>query len=119
MKPLRLALGLLFAANGLWMLLAARHWYGVVPGVMDSGPFSAHFVRDIGAAYVLCGLAFVALAHDAAARPYALAGCAFLLAHGALHVAETLLGLHGFGHLLVDLPAVLLLPWLALWSARH
>ena len=117
MQPLRLTLGLLFAANGLWMLFASRHWYGTVPGVVDTGPFNLHFVRDIGAVYVLCGLGFVALRLRTAARPYALAGCAFLLAHGAIHLIEVLLGQHDLAHLIVDAPGVLLAPLLAGWAA--
>ena len=117
MKPFRLTLAALFAANGLWMLFASRHWYGALPGVIDSGPFNAHFVRDLGAVYLLCGTAFFALARHAGARPYALAACAFLLAHGAIHLLETLLDLHDLEHLLADAPGVLLLPTLATWSA--
>ncbi|MEO8115730.1 MAG: hypothetical protein ABI655_15180, partial [Phenylobacterium sp.] len=46
------ALGLLLAANGLYMLFAPAPWYGAVPGVPSTGPFNPHFVRDIGAAYL-------------------------------------------------------------------
>lgn len=117
MKLLRVALGVLLAANGGWMLLDARHWYGAVPGVIDSGPLNLHFVRDIGAVYLLCGLAFLALARHARARPYAIAGCAFLLAHGALHLMEVAMGVHELEHLRADVPGVLLLPLIASWAA--
>lgn len=119
MKQLRLVLGLLFAANGLAMLIAPGHWYGAVPGVIDSGPFNAHFIRDIGAAYGLGGLAFMALAVTPAARAYALAAAAFLLAHGAIHALEVAAGVHGVEHLMRDAPGVLLLPLLAAWAAWH
>lgn len=117
MKLFRLALGLSFAANGLWMLCAPRLWYEILPGVAATGAFNPHFVRDIGAVYALCGAAFVTLAMRADARAYALAGCAFLLAHGAIHVIEVVAGLHDIVHLLRDLPAVLLLPLAASWAA--
>lgn len=119
MKHLRLVLGLLFAVNGLAMLIAPGHWYGAVPGVMDSGPFNAHFIRDIGAVYALGGLAFMALAVTAAARDYARAASAFLLAHGAIHVFEVAAGVHAVEHLVTDAPGVLLLPLLAAWAASR
>ena len=52
-------LGLGLVANGLVMLTVPAIWYARVPGVVDTGPFNAHFVRDIGAAYLVCGLALV------------------------------------------------------------
>src|SRR6476619_8027266 len=48
-------LGIALAANGLVMLGAPAAWYAAVPGVAATGPFNAHFIRDIGVAYVLCG----------------------------------------------------------------
>jgi hypothetical protein len=48
-------LGLVLAANGLAMLYDPAGWYGVVPGVPDTGPLNAHFVRDIGCTYVVAG----------------------------------------------------------------
>lgn len=117
MKILRLTLGLLLAANGLAMLIAPGAWYGAVPGVIDTGPFNVHFVRDIGAVYALCGLAFAALLFTATARPYALAGTAFLVAHGAIHVGEVLWGVHDVSQLITDAPGVLLVPLIASWAA--
>src|SRR5262249_52922948 len=45
--------GLALAANGTFMLVAPSAWYGLVPGVAATGPLNAHFVRDIGAAYLV------------------------------------------------------------------
>ncbi|HEY0437704.1 MAG TPA: hypothetical protein VGC92_13770, partial [Phenylobacterium sp.] len=50
-------LALVMAGNGLAMLFAGLWWYGVVPGVTATGPFNPHFVRDIGAAYLVSGTA--------------------------------------------------------------
>ena len=47
-----------FGANGLSMLLFPETWFNTIPGVTATGPFNAHFVRDVGAAYLVCGLAF-------------------------------------------------------------
>ena len=50
-------MGLLFTANGLAMLAVPLTWYDAVPGVPATGPFNSHFIRDIGAIYLTCGLA--------------------------------------------------------------
>jgi hypothetical protein len=47
--------GLGLVANGLTMLAVPDAWYGLVPGVPQTGPFNPHFVRDIGAAYLVAG----------------------------------------------------------------
>ncbi len=49
--------GIGLAANGLVMLGVPAAWYAAVPGVAATGPFNAHFIRDIGIAYLLCGAA--------------------------------------------------------------
>jgi len=119
MHHLHTFLCLVFAGNGLAMLGWPAHWYLAVPGVADTGPLNAHFVRDVGAAYLVAGLAFGALrAGFAEGRPAAFAACGFLFLHAAIHLAETVAGLHGPVGLLRDLPAVVLLPLLAAWSLR-
>lgn len=118
MFVLRLSLAFLFAANGLAMLLAPETWFHQVPGVSATGPFNPHFVRDVGAAYLLTGVAFMALARaPAVARPYALAGVVFLLAHAVIHLLEAAFGLQSLAHLLGDLPAVFAVPLLGLFAA--
>ena len=54
-------------ANGVVMLAAGRWWYGAVAGVPETGPFNPHFVKDIGAAYLVVGAAFAWLAARAIA----------------------------------------------------
>jgi hypothetical protein len=51
------ALAVMLAANGAVMLAAGRWWYGAVPGVSETGPYNPHFVKDIGAAYLVVGAA--------------------------------------------------------------
>ena len=120
MTAFRLFLAFGFASNGVWMLAAPFNWFNTVPGVLDSGPFNDHFVRDVGIAYALSGIAFLQLARGVAgARPYAMAGVFFLLTHAGLHLAETLVGVRDIPHLLTDLPAVVLLPLAAAWAARR
>ena len=62
----RIIAGLLatvLGANGVVMLAAGGWWYGAVPGVTMTGPYNPHFVKDIGAAYLVVagGLAWRAL----------------------------------------------------------
>jgi len=110
-------LGLGLAANGLFMLAAPADWYVTVPGVNETGPFNAHFVRDIGVAYLVAGAAFMWFALDRAARPAALAGAAFLALHAFVHVWDAVAGREHTHQLLVDLPSVFLPPALAIWIA--
>jgi len=44
-------------ANGLMMLVAGPLWYQSVPGATETGPFNPHFVKDIGAAFLVSGVA--------------------------------------------------------------
>ena len=56
------AMGIGSIANGLWMLADPGHWYEHLPaGVPDTGPLNAHFVRDIGCAFLTMGGALVAI----------------------------------------------------------
>jgi uncharacterized protein YjeT (DUF2065 family) len=114
---LALILGLGLSANGLFMLTAPADWYATVPGVTDTGPFNAHFVRDIGAAYLVAGATLVWFAFDLAARPAALAGAAFLALHALVHLWDAAAGREHAHQLLVDLPTVFLPPALALFIA--
>lgn len=111
-----IALGL--AANGLYMLLAPESWYHAVPTVPHTGPFNPHFVRDIGAAYLVCGgaLAWLALGR-AGGSAAALTGGAFLLLHALVHLWDTVAGRATLEHLAQDFVTVLLVPVLILWLA--
>jgi hypothetical protein len=103
--------------NGLLMLGMPEVWYALYPGVAATGPFNPHFVRDIGAAYLVSGGALVGFAIDARARMAALAGAAFLSLHALVHLADLALGRESPAHLLVDLPAIFAPALIALWLA--
>ena len=109
--------GLGLIANGLTMLAVPEAWYALVPGVPQTGPLNPHFVRDIGAAYLVTGGTLVWFVIDRAVRPAALAGAAFLAIHAAVHVWDAAAGREHAHQLLVDLPAVFLPPALAIWIA--
>ena len=109
--------GLGLIANGLTMLAVPEAWYALVPGVPQTGPLNPHFVRDIGAAYLVAGGTLVWFAIDRAARPAALAGAAFQALHAAIHAWDAAAGREHAHQLLGDLPAVFLPPALAIWIA--
>ncbi len=50
--------GLAMVVNGGVMLVVPATWYALVPGVAGTGPLNAHFVRDIGGAYLVAGVVF-------------------------------------------------------------
>ena len=108
------AIGLLIAVamcgNGLAMLTAGPWWYGAVPGVTETGPFNPHFVKDIGAAYLLVGAAFAWLAARVTpmARGAAAAAAGFLGLHAAIHLAEAAGAPAGLADLARDFPGVIL-----------
>lgn len=110
-------LGLSLIANGLTMLAVPDAWYALVPGVPQTGPLNPHFVRDIGAAYLVAGATFVWCAIDRAARTAAVAGAAFLAIHALIHLWDTAAGREHSHQLFVDLPTVFLPPALAIWIA--
>ncbi|MCW5729534.1 MAG: hypothetical protein KIT20_02155 [Alphaproteobacteria bacterium] len=95
----RLDLPLIFGGililNGAAMFAAPGFWFATLPGVAESGPFNAHFVRDVGAAYIAVGLA-IALARRLRGLPAGFAylpPALFLLLHAATHLVEA--GHHG------------------------
>ena len=93
---IRIVAGLLavvLGANGLAMLFAGLWWYGVVPGVTATGPYNPHFVRDIGAAYLVVGASLAAFAvRPRAAWPAVVAAAAFLTLHAAIHLFDAVCG---------------------------
>jgi hypothetical protein len=95
-------------ANGTWMLVDPVHWYHNLPaGVPDFGPLNEHFVRDIGCIFLMLG---AALAAGAVVPAWRLAACglnaAFYLLHAVVHVIDTMRGLVGPEHWLIDMSGV-------------
>ena len=95
-------------ANGAFMLLWPETWYGFVPGVVDTGPFNPHFVRDIGSAYLVAGGGLLWFTLEKRARPAAVAGAAFLALHAVVHLWDAAAGREAFVQLLEDGPTVIL-----------
>jgi hypothetical protein len=101
--------------NGLMMLFAGRFWFQSVPGAAETGPFNPHFVQDIGAAFLVAGLALAVRAWQPVFWPAAVAGAGFLVAHGLIHLASIVSG-HDH-HAAFDLLGVVIPSALALYSA--
>jgi len=102
--------GLSNLLNGVWMLAAPAHWYATLPAaVPDFGPLNEHFVRDIGCIFFLLGAGLVWSAFVPRWRVAACAAAAgFSVLHALVHVIDTLRGLVGPEHWLIDLPGVYL-----------
>jgi hypothetical protein len=97
-------------ANGAWMLTAPAHWYATLPAsVPDFGPLNEHFVRDIGSAFTMLGIALVWGAFRASVRvPVLVCVTLFNALHAFVHVFDTERGLVGPEHWAIDFPAVYL-----------
>ena len=106
-RILAAALGLLLGLNALAMLLASFRWYNAVPGVIATGPYNQHFVRDIGATYLVVagGLAWFA-AWPVQGWPALVAGASFLVLHSAIHVFDASCSADPVANLIRDLPGV-------------
>lgn len=111
-------------ANGAFMLAKPLDWYVFVPTVVTTGPPNAHFIRDIGLAYLGSGLILL----YAAANPIrhwraAVVGGLWLTLHGLLHIYEVAAGICGPATFRADAPGVigqpaLVIIALALLAAR-
>jgi len=82
----------LLAGNGAHMLFAPAHWYASIDSVAHTGPFNAHFVRDIGCAYLAAAVGLGLGAWRTRWQlPGALTALVFLGAHALLHLTESFL----------------------------
>ncbi len=108
-RILSAALAALLAANALAMLFASFWWYGVVPGVTATGAYNPHFVRDIGAAYLVAagGLAWFAW-RPVQGWPALACGAAFLVLHAGIHVFDASCSANPMADVIRDLPGVYL-----------
>jgi hypothetical protein len=118
-RALAAILALTMGGNGLAMLAAGGWWYGTVPGVTETGPFNPHFVKDIGAAYLVVGAAFAWLAvrPSPIARGATIAAALFLGLHAGVHLTDAIGDRGGLADLARDFPGVFLPALLAAWIA--
>ena len=82
-------LAVVLGVNALAMLFASFWWYNAVPGVTATGAYNPHFVRDIGAAYLVVagGLGWFAW-RPIQGWPALVASAAFLVLHAFIHVFD-------------------------------
>lgn len=88
MRMLLLLLALFHGLNGLVMIAAPEAWYGAVPGVVDTGPFNPHFVRDIGFGFVAAAVSLALAARRGGSLAFLWPGAVFLGGHAGLHLME-------------------------------
>lgn len=101
-------LGLAALCNGLFMTFWPEHWYWLVPGVPNRGPFNQHFVRDIGLNYMLIGVAYTAGCFFLKQRVALwLMPTAWLTSHAMIHVWEVMTGICDIASLIQDVPGVI------------
>jgi hypothetical protein len=117
-KAMILVFNLALVANGAVMLTLPALWYGIIPGIAETGPFNPHFVRDVGAAYLVAGGALLWFLRDKSARPAAIAGAAFLTLHALLHLADAAAGREALRQLVLDIPTVIL-PGLVIFTVAR
>jgi|ERR1700679_598047 MYXO-CTERM domain-containing protein len=94
-RLLLLVVGLIHVFTGVAMLVAPGVWYVMVPGVVMTGPFNAHFIYDIGMAFIASG-AMLALGArvNRNAAVYACAGAVWPVLHALIHIKGWMS--HGF-----------------------
>jgi len=101
--------------NGIFMLADPFGWYEAIGTVKATGPANAHFLRDIGLAFLMsAGLLAYAACHLALRWAAALAGAGWLGLHGGLHIWEVTTGICAPGIFWQDAPGTLGPPLLAL-----
>ncbi len=119
-KPLLYGLSAYFLTNAALMWAAPQFWYDTVPGVMQTGGYNSHFIRDVALAFIVSAAALACGARLRDSR-LALFGAAWPGLHATFHIwiwivhrdtAFDLIALTNF--LGIQLPA-----WAALTAATH
>jgi hypothetical protein len=113
-----IGLGAAWLMTGVIIFADPMGFYQAVPGLKQMGPFNAHFVRDVGLAFIASGGVLVWGAYRSV-RGLAQAGIAWPAMHAVFHV-------HIWGHrgfpldavFAFDLTFVILPPFLALLFAH-
>jgi hypothetical protein len=110
LKFIYLLFSLLSLSNGAWMLLFPQSWYTDLPAdVPHTGPFNAHFVRDLGVAFLVSGLAFAWSARNIdRSYPVHIGLTIFFTGHALIHLLDIATGHLPTTHWLIDLPGVFL-----------
>lgn len=94
-------LALLFFVIAAQMLFQPEDWYQSTPGVPETGPMNVHFIRDIGAAFLMSGVAFTLFAIRRTAWEVVAVGAIFPGIHGGIHAFDLLTG-HSHSSVTID-----------------
>ena len=110
LKVIYLVFSLLNLFNGAWMLLFPQSWYTDLPAdVPHTGPFNAHFVRDLGVAFLVAGVAFAWSARNIdRSYPVHIGLTFFFAGHALIHLVDIQTGHLPITHWLIDIPGVFL-----------
>jgi hypothetical protein len=101
--------GIFLSVNGLFMLVAPLLWYDFVPGVIDTGFFNQHFIRDIGIIQLFLGVAFgIGMIRPERRIGLWAAATLWLIAHAVFHLWEVAVGICSPSVIPRDFPAVTL-----------
>lgn len=84
-RGLLMIVGLLWLATGIWIFADPQGFFERTPGLAMMGPYSVHFIRDVGLAFVASGVAatFGARRRD---RSLAFAGAGWPFLHALFHI---------------------------------
>jgi hypothetical protein len=98
---------LFLTGNGVFMLIDPLKWYFAVPGVITTGLYNQHFIRDIGLIQIFLGVGFgLGLIRPALRVEWWGATTMWLIAHALFHVWEVAAGICAPSALARDFPAV-------------
>ena len=102
------SLALANVLNGLWMLIAPENWYYNIPAaVPDTGVLNIHFIRDIGSAYITCGVALALAAYMPLARfSLMVVTTTFYFLHACGHIFDIAVQNLPNAHIYIDMPGV-------------
>ena len=116
-RTVLLALGALSVSTGVFIFFAPRTFYESIPGLDLMGPFSVHFIRDVGLAFLASGFALI-WGGWKRNRTAATCGAVWPSMHALFHVQ--IWGARGFPLdeiFFFDLVTVMTTAALALWAA--
>jgi hypothetical protein len=84
-RGLLLVLGLVWVATGISIFADPRGFYDRTPGLAMMGPYSVHFIQDVGLAFVAAGVA-TAFGAWRRNRSLAFAGTGWPFLHALFHL---------------------------------
>lgn len=84
-RSLLIGIGLMWVATGVSIFADPHGFYDRTPGLAMMGPYSVHFIRDVGLAFVAAGVA-TAVGAWRSNRSLAFAGTGWPFLHALFHL---------------------------------